>query len=138
MSVTNSMDRASIAGERLDAGPEAIAEAVQKRLADFDLAGAVAAGTPERILADQPRTDISEDLLELSLCAIYQGEYDEARTLLQDCVIHAERIKRPRYLLAADKAKTYRAELDANADALRETLIATMNEHWSHFKVVPH
>ncbi len=121
------------AGERLDAGPKAIAAMVRKRLADFDLAGAIAAGTPERILADQPRTDISEDLLELGLCAIYLREYAEARTLLHDCVRHAEKIGRPRYLRAAERANTYLARLDADANALRDTSIATMSEHWSHF-----
>jgi hypothetical protein len=123
-------------GERLDAGPEAIAAIVKKRLAAFDLSGAVAAGTPERILADQPRTDISEDLLELSLCAIYLRKYQEAQTLLQDCVQSAEQDGRPRYLRAGNTGKIYLAKLSADADALRETLIATMNEHWSHFKVV--
>lgn len=122
--------------ELLDAGPEAIAAKVKDRLKDFDLAGAVAAGTPERILTDQPRNDIPEDLLELSLCAAYLEKYHEARTLLQDCIRYAEADRRPRYLRAGSKGETYLAKLNEDADALRATLIATMNKHWSHFKVV--
>lgn len=121
---------------RLDAGPEAIAAMVQERLAEFDLPGMIAAGTAERILSDQPRNDIPEDLLELSLCAVYLGNYEEAQTLLQDCVRYAAKDGRPRYLRAGAKGDAYLSKLTADPDALREELTATMNDNWSHFKIV--
>jgi hypothetical protein len=123
-------------GERHDAGPEAIAAVVRKRLATFDLAAAIAGGTAERIWAKRPMNDFPNELLELSLCGIYLGEYREAQALLQNCLRYAAEDGRALYVKAAAKAEAYLAKLTADPDALRQELIATMDNNWSHFKTV--
>lgn len=125
------------AWERLDSGPEVIAAAVQKRLADFDLAAAIAAGTVERMWTDQPRDYNLTRRLDLSLCGIYLGEDKEAQNLLRDCLRDAaEGDDDLRYVRFGAKCETYLAKLTADPDALRRELLATMDNNWSHFKVV--
>jgi len=123
-------------GERLDKGPAAIAAAIHKSLAKFDLAAAVAAGTAERIWADQPRNQDPRQLFELSLLGIYLRKYQEARELLQDCITLAAQYDQPGFAQVSEKAGPYLSKVTADAEALRATLIATMNDHWSHFKAV--
>ena len=121
--------------ERLDAGPDAIAAKVLELIKTFDLPAAVAAGTPERIWTDQPRGHIAPQLLELSLCGIYLGHYEEAHALLRDCIRFATLYDQPGFAAAGQKADAYMAKLSADPEALRGTLVATMENHWSHFKV---
>jgi hypothetical protein len=123
-------------GERLDKGPEAIAVAIQKGLSKFDLAAAVAGGTADRIWADQPRNQDPSQLLELSLLGIYLGKYLEAQELLHDCITLAAQYDQPGFAQVSEKAGPYLSKVTADGEALRATLIATMNDHWSHFKVV--
>ena len=123
-------------GERLDKGAEAIATAIQKSLLRLDLAAAVAAGTAERIWAGQPRNQDPGQLLELSLLGIYLRKYQEAQELLQDCITLAAQYDQPGFALVSEKAGLTLSKLTADADVLHAALIATMNDHWSHFKVV--
>jgi hypothetical protein len=122
--------------ERLDAGPDAIAAKVFERLRTFDLPAAIAAGTPERIWADQQRAHVAPQLLELSLCGIYLRHYEDARSLLRDCIRFATQYDQPGFAAAGQKADVYLAKLSAGPEALRDTLVGRMADHWSHFKVV--
>jgi hypothetical protein len=122
--------------ERLDAGPEAIARKVLEAVEAFDLTGAIAAGTVERIWADQPRSQIPPHLLELALCGIYLRAYRDAGALLRDCGRFAAQYGWPGFTAAGQKADAYLAKLSADPEALRDELVTTMEGHWSHFKVV--
>ncbi len=122
--------------ERLDAGPDAIAAKVIERIAAFDLPAAVAAGTPERIWADQTRDHVAPHLLQLCLCGVYLRHYQEARIMLNDCIRFAKQYDQPGFAQAGQKAGAYLSKLSADPDALRDELVATMEDHWSHFKAV--
>lgn len=125
------------AWQRLDAGPEAIAAAVQTGLAKFDLAAAIGGGTIERMWATHPESDNLTQRLDHSLCGIYLGKYAEAQSLLKDCQEEAAKgDDDPRYASFAARCKTYLAKLSDDPAALRLELIATMNKNWSHFKIV--
>jgi hypothetical protein len=125
------------AWQRLDAGPEAIAAAVQTGLAKFDLAAAIGGGTIERMWATQPESYNLTQRLDHSLCGIYLGKYAEAQSLLKNCQEEAAKgDDDSRYASFAARCKTYLAKLIDDPAALRLELIATMNKNWSHFKIV--
>jgi len=120
----------------LDIGPEAIAARLFEAVAKFDLAGMIAAGSIERIFAEQPRYEVPWPNLGLAICAIYLGRDDEARELLQNALKYADQKGREYYGTLAPQAETYLSKLNADADLLRQELHETMNYNWSHFKPI--
>ena len=101
-----------------------------------DLAKLVAAGSVERIFADPPPSRDSWTSLRLALCGVYLKEFERADALLQDCLTEVTQDDRPNFADGIAKTKLYRRKLNADPEALRQELIATMNNNWSHFKVV--
>jgi hypothetical protein len=122
---------------RLDSGPAAIAEVFLKRLASFDLASAMASMTIERKWADRSPSNLPNRSLSLGLCGVYLGEYNEAESVLRDCVTSAREVDdSPEHARFAAKSEAYLTKLTENADSLRRELIATMETNWSHFKPI--
>jgi hypothetical protein len=120
----------------LDIGPEAMAEKLYGMIENVDLAKLVAAGSIERIFADPPQHPDSWTDLRRALCGIYLREFEQADKLLQNCLIEVRKDDRPNFARDIAETELYRSKLNANPEALRQELIATMNNNWSHFKVV--
>jgi len=121
---------------RFDSGSEAMVSALHAAIAEVDFAEMIAAGSIERILAEHPRYPAPWPNLHLALCAVYQGRDQEARGLLQDSLRYAREDGRPGYANVIAEAEAYLTKLEADADALRQELISTMDSNWSHFKTV--
>jgi hypothetical protein len=121
---------------RLHAGPQAIASTVSETLAKFDFAGLIAGGTVERILADEPRVPVPGPNFNLALCAVYLGKNEEANQLLNDDIESAKKDGRAAFADLIVEAETCITKLGADPMMLRQELIATMNDNWSHFKIV--
>jgi hypothetical protein len=120
----------------LDTEPEAMAEKLYGMIQNTDLARLVSAGSIERIFADPPPYTDSWTDLRRALCGIYLGEFERAEKYLQDCLTEVTQGDRPNFAAGIAKTKLYRRKLNADPEALRQELIATMNNNWSHFKIV--
>jgi hypothetical protein len=120
----------------LESGPVAMAVKLHEMIEGIDLAKLVAAGSVERIFADPPPFRDSWTSLRLALCRVYLKEFERADALLQDCLTEVTQDDRPNFAEGIAKTKLYQRKLNADPEALRQELIATMNNNWSHFKVV--
>ena len=120
----------------LKSGPEGMATKLLEMVQSVDLAKLVAAGSVEQIFADPPPSRDSWTSLRLALCGVYLKEFDRADALLKECLTEVTRDDRPNFAEGIAKTKLYRRKLNADPEALRQELIATMNNNWAHFKVV--
>jgi hypothetical protein len=120
----------------LKSGPMGMATKLLEMVQSVDLAKLVAAGSVERIFADPPPSRDSWTSLRLALCGVYLKEFERADVLLQDCLTEVTQDDRPNFAKGIAKTKLYRRKLNADPEALRQELIATMNNNWSHFKAV--
>jgi hypothetical protein len=119
----------------LEAGPGGMATKLLEMVQSVDLAKLVAAGSVERIFNDPPPFRDSWTSMRLALCGVYLREFERADALLQDCLTEVTQDDRPNFADGIAKTKLYRRKLNADPEALRQELIATMNNNWSHFKV---
>jgi hypothetical protein len=117
-------------------GPRAIADQLFDAIAKVDLAALVAAGAIERILVEQAPSPVPWPNLDLAVCAVYLGKYEEARELLQKALATADEKGRQYYGTLGPQAELYLSKLSADPDRLRQELIATVQFNWSHFPVV--
>jgi hypothetical protein len=120
----------------LESGPRGMATKLLEMVQSVDLAKLVGAGSVERIFADPPPSRDSWTSLRLALCGVYLKEFERADALLQKCLTEVTRDDRPNFAEGIAKTKLYRRKLNADPEALRQELIATMNNNWLHFKVV--
>jgi hypothetical protein len=125
-----------IMGVPLEIGPAAIADNLYDALVKADYTAMLAAGTIERILAKESKSPAPWTGLELSLCAIYLGQYGEAQKLLLNSLEYADQKGRQYYGKLGPYAETYLSRLRSDPDRLRQDLLETMEYNWSHFKIV--
>ncbi len=121
---------------RLESGPDVIAAELHSAIAKTDLAGMIAAGAIDRLLAERPRIPVPWPNFQLAQCAIYLAQYDEARELLQDAQQYAQAYRWSNYAGLVGVIQTYLAGLASNPSALRQALVEIMTYNWSHFKEV--
>ncbi len=121
---------------RLDTGVESIVSTLHDLLIGFDFLGLIAAANPARILSDKSRQPTPRSNFNLAVCAIYEREYEKADSLLIDCLKGAREDYGPTHTALISEAERYRTELEIDARALNQELIATMNNNWAHFKIV--
>jgi hypothetical protein len=119
----------------LKSGPAGMATKLLEMAQSVDLAKLVAAGSVERIFADPPSFRDFWTSLRLALCGVYLREFERADTLLQDCLTEVTQDDRPNFAEGIARTKLYQRKLNDDPEALRQELIATMNNNWSHFKV---
>jgi hypothetical protein len=120
----------------LKSGPGGMATKLLEMVQSIDLIKLIAAGSVERIFADPPPSRDSWTSLRLALCGVYLKEFERADALLRDCLTEVTQDDRPNFAEGIAKTKLYRRKLNADPEALRQELIATMNNNWSHFKIV--
>jgi hypothetical protein len=121
---------------RFDSGPQAMAETLHQAIIKDDLPAMIAEGRIDRIVAERPRLAVPWPNIYLAQCAVYIGEYDEARELLNNALEYAFQDGRPGYADAIAEAKDSLAKLNSDADGLRAQLMGVTEYNWSHFKVV--
>jgi hypothetical protein len=119
----------------LKSGPEGMSAKLLEMVQSVDLAKLVAAGSIERIFADPPPFRDSWTFRRLALCGVYLREFERADALLQDCLTEVTQDDRPNFAEGIAQTKLYLRKLNADPEALRQELIATMNNNWAHFKV---